>query len=233
MKRKDDSIKLMEERLRILELKINSEMVSQYFPRSAQPAPQAVSGNNEPCPQVPQPPSQPAPQTSQNPLMTCNGCTDLSRKVEILMTEVGYIRTSTNGIREEITSISTMQHNASVSSQQIQTEPLQPLHSASNHKTVSRHTQTRRSKSPSPNHSRSSPKGNDQCLWQSGIYPSGPVNHLQSWPATSSNRQKRGPRNANRRVGQESKPSPRIQVLPQPPPVIDLVVPSDSDSLNF
>ena len=208
LKRKEESISILTERLRLLELGINSQLMSQYFPsttgtnnspghqsnqHSSQcgPPPPVSSSVSAPPPsyhRTPDPPSSStcsAPQISTGTNPTCHKscCSDLFTELKIIKQQVSEMRADMTSVLAII---------------QVKSSVLNPPNSCSSHSPnpepdkTSRHTQTRpqeartvpqSSLAPSrsgPRHPPSRPIRPlfPPCPWENGCFPPGPVRQL-------------------------------------------------------
>ena len=250
LKKQEETISLLSERLRLLELGINTQYMSQYFP-SSNPSPQTSATHARPTPSVPAPstsapttPPNPSPQISATALPTstnarptpsvpapstsaptappsappvasfgsspCSACTNLSRHMEIALTELGLIKRQTDVMQADIASIKTTGHHLASSqthpSHQDQNRPQfsaqnssapqdsseQSGQSSNRRQKISRHAQTQAAfadppvKPPTRPIRPLFPSTNPPvpppapCPWQTGFFPQGPVRQLPS-----------------------------------------------------
>ena len=261
--RQSETISILSDRLRLLELGVNSNLMSQYFPaQHSQPNECPQTAGTPPAPPPSQPGTQPGTQSGAQPPgiqpgtqpgtqpsiglppppvptsspppttgptgspsappsatprpsvplpsipaqsslpsspspSTCTQCSNISRQMEIVLTEFGLLKQQTNAVHVDITSIkSILQQSSSyqnTSPPSFPQQPAPPLPPPSQEapparpqqSSTSRHTQTRPSPPPGPRQppsqttqSRPIPPLFPKCPWQSGVYPSGPVRHL-------------------------------------------------------
>ena len=185
---------------RLLELGINSQYLSQYFPGSAShPSTHAVPQSEAQLPTVPQPPPNPPYTGLQDPPhplpphtspasspSTCSACPSISRQMEIVLSEFDFLRTQLNEMKDLIHYQFTQQ-----TSKPCSTSP--PSHSSPQVppppcNRTSRHTQTstaqttgqplQRSQKPSTKTLRPIRPLFQPCPWKDGNFPPGPVRYL-------------------------------------------------------
>ena len=127
IKRKEESISILSERLRLLELGLNSQFLHQYFPNvqtSHPSAPGATPPSTTPPPPPPSPLTPPAPPTSgptdptpsvsmpasnvsmrSSPPSSCHDCPNIARHLEIVLTELDLLKTQTNSLQQDISCV--------------------------------------------------------------------------------------------------------------------------------
>ena len=133
LKKQEETISFLSERLRLLELGINTQLLSQYFPsnqnpNTSQPTNSSANapGQSPPDenlspgntgPTIPEPGRLPPPPTAPHDPTCSTHCahlSQLSRKMEILMTEIDILKKQTNTIQTDVVSVKNHQSTSSI-----------------------------------------------------------------------------------------------------------------------
>ena len=220
LKRKEESISILTERLRLLELGINSHLMSQYFPTSVSsssvhPTSQLTVPSQPPGPYQASPPPSSAPQTSCPGNATTATIPPCHMSSSTIFNEIKTIKQEVSEIRADVSSLLKILKEIPSSS-----NPNCPTSSTSKPGPLktSRHTQThpqtktapRPSLVPSKSGSSLPPSSNrpirplfPPCPWETGVFPPVPVRYL-------------GPPRPTRPRSRSSRRTSPLEAPPQP-----------------
>ena len=207
IKRKDESISILSERLRLLELGINNQMFSQYFPTASAPgppppppaqAPPCSFWSSEPPTSLSQvegmtgsvarpDPSATSPPVSSVPAasVSCSLCPATSRNMELLLSEINLLKQQTSSMHENISKIrEALQYVTPQSFSSVSVSPNSSSNASQSISVATRHTQTRAEVQKKTTAKKTSDTVRpirplfSPCPWLGGSYPPGPVRNL-------------------------------------------------------